>query len=191
MFSGIVEELGQVKRISHRGKVVELNILAKKVLEDIRIGDSIAIDGACLTVVGKEKDILSFELMPETLKTTTLGSLKSNDKVNLERSLKIGDRLSGHFVNGHIDCLGIIRNVSYLKDNLCFEIAIPAEFLKHCLGKGSIAIDGISLTIQEKRFNCIKVYIIPHTFQNTCLKFKHPADKVNIEFDILTKQSHQ
>jgi len=187
MFTGIVEELGQLKRISKKGNITLINIKADKILEDTKIGDSISVNGACLTIVKKEKDALSFEAMAETLKITNLGRLKIADKVNLERSLKIGDRLSGHFVTGHIDCLGIIRKKSYLRGNLSFEIAAPVKFMKYVLPKGSIAIDGISLTVAVKRADSFEVFIIPHTLKNTTLGFKGPSDRVNIEFDILAK----
>ncbi len=190
MFTGIIEELGEVKKISRRGAVTLFEVKADKVLAETKIGDSISVNGACLTVIKVEKDILSFEVMPETLKITNLGSIKLSDKVNLERSLKIGERLSGHFVTGHIDCMGIIRKKSYSNTNLCFEIAVPTEFSKYCIPKGSIAVDGISLTLVNIKSNNFSVYIIPHTLKNTTLGFKSPSHKVNIEFDILAKSSH-
>lgn len=187
MFSGIVEELGEVKKISRQGINTLLQIRATKVSQDTKIGDSISVNGACLTVIKNQPDSLTFEIMPETLKVTNLGILRICDKVNLERSLKIGDRLSGHFVAGHIDCIGIIRKKHYLNNNLCFEITVPLEFIRYCLPRGSIAVDGISLTLVDIRSNTLKVYIIPHTLKNTTLGFKGPSDKVNIEFDILAK----
>jgi riboflavin synthase len=188
MFSGIAEELGRVKSISRRTKITLLEIQADKVLGDTKIGDSIAVNGACLTVVGRDASAFSFEIIPETLSITNLGTLRIQDKVNLERSLKIGDRLSGHFVTGHIDCLGIIRKKNYINNNLCFEIAVPAQFISYCMPKGSIAVDGISLSIVNKKANAFTVYIIPHTLKNTTLGFKGPSAKVNIEFDILAKK---
>lgn len=190
MFSGIVEELGQVKSSARQGNITLLVISANKILEDTKIGDSIAVNGVCLTVIKKEQGNLSFEVMPETLKVTNLGTLRAQDKVNLERSLKIGQRLSGHFVTGHIDCLGIIRKKNYINNNLGFEIAVLPEFISYILPKGSIAVDGISLTIVDKKPHTFRVYIIPHTLKNTTLGFKGPSDKVNIEFDILAKKSH-
>jgi riboflavin synthase len=189
MFTGIIEELGEAKKISKSGNNTLLEIKANKVIQDTKIGDSISMNGACLTVIKKERDSLIFEVMPETLRSTNLGSLKFLEKVNLERSLKTGDRLSGHFVTGHIDCRGIIRKKNYLNSNLCFEIVVPLEFMKYCLPKGSIAVDGISLTLAHKRSNIFSVYIIPHTLKNTTLGFKGPSDKVNIEFDILAKRA--
>ncbi len=190
MFSGIVEELGELKKISKRGNVTLFEIQAEKILKDVFIGDSISVNGACLTIIKRELNILGFEVMPQTLKVTNLGVLRIKDKVNLERALRIGDRLSGHFVTGHIDCTGIIRRKNYLNDNLCFEIAIPTKFMHYVLPQGSIAIDGISLTIVDKRSNTFIVYIIPHTLKNTTLSFKGPSDKVNIEFDILAKRDN-
>jgi len=189
MFSGIVEELGELKKISKRGDVTLFEIQAEKILGDTKIGDSIAVNGTCLTIIKKESGIVGFETMPQTLKVTNLGGLRIKDKVNLERALRIGDRLCGHFVTGHIDCMGIIRQKKYINDNLCFEIAVPTEFMRYCIPQGSIAIDGISLTIVDKRSNTFNVYIIPHTLANTTLGLKGPSDKVNIEFDILTKRA--
>jgi len=190
MFSGIVEELGELKKISKRGNITLFEFQAEKILEDVNIGDSISVNGTCLTIIRKESESLYFEVMPQTLKLTNLGTLRIKDKVNLERALKIGDRISGHFVTGHIDCIGIIRRKNYINNNLSFEIAIPTKFMPYCLPQGSIAIDGISLTIVDKRASTFTVYIIPHTLKNTTLGFKGPSDKVNIEFDILAKRAN-
>ncbi len=192
MFCGIVEELGIIKKISRSGNNTVLEIQADKILEDTKIGDSIAVNGACLTVIAIDpapiyRGWVSFEVMPETSKVTNIGLLAISDKVNLERSLIIGDRLSGHFVNGHIDCLGVVRKKNHIAGNLSFEIAVPGKFLGYILPKGSIAIDGISLTIVDKKSNTFTVYIIPHTLKNTTLGFKGPSDQVNLEFDILAK----
>ena len=188
MFSGIVEELGELKKISKRGNVTLFEIQAKKILEGVFIGDSISVNGTCLTLTENKSGVLSFEVMPQTLNVTNLGALRLKDKVNLERALRIGDRLSGHFVTGHIDSTGIIRRKNYINDNLSFEIVIPTKFMHYVLPRHSIAIDGISLTIVDKRANTFTVYIIPHTLKNTTLGFKGPSDKVNIEFDILAKR---
>jgi len=190
MFSGIVEESGEVKNISKHRNTTLLEIKARNVLEDTKIGDSIAVNGVCLTVVKILQDTLTFEAMPETVKITNLGSLRISERVNLERSLKIGDRLSGHFVTGHIDCTGIIRRKGYINDNLYFEIVVPVKFMGNIMPRGSIAADGISLTVVTKKSDAFTVYIIPHTFEHTTLKFKGPSDKVNIESDILTKKSY-
>jgi len=185
MFTGIIEELGEVERIQRKGLNTLLELKADRVSIDIDIGDSIAVNGTCLTVIKKHNNILGFEIMPQTLGATNLGFLRVKDKVNLERSLKVGDRVSGHFVYGHIDCIGIIRKKRFIRDNLCFEIAIPPKFISAVTAQGSIAVDGISLTVQSKIGNLFSIYIIPHTLKNTTLGFKGPSDKVNIELDKL------
>lgn len=189
MFTGIIEELGKVKRIAQIGAMKFLEITADKTLQDTKIGESIAVNGVCLTVVSLKDNSFSFEVMPETFKGTNLGLLKIGEQVNLERSLKVGDRVSGHFISGHIDCLGLVRRKSLRNGNLEFAVAVPPLFMKYCLSKGSISLDGISLTIADKRANIISVYIIPHTLKNTTLSFKGPSDKLNVEFDILAKKN--
>ncbi|KPK97186.1 MAG: hypothetical protein AMJ95_10435 [Omnitrophica WOR_2 bacterium SM23_72] len=188
MFTGIIEELGEVKSILPRSFATLIKIKTKKVQEDIKTGDSLSVNGVCLTLIKKESDALTFEVIPETLKVTNLKVLKVSDKVNLERSLKLGDRLSGHFVTGHVDCLGTIRRKNYVNNNLKYEIAVPPEFMNYILPKGSVAVDGISLTIANIKANTFDVFVIPHTLENTTLRFKDPSDKVNIEFDILAKK---
>jgi riboflavin synthase len=188
MFTGIIAELGTVKKITRRGRNRRFEIQADSTLADAKIGDSIAVNGACVTVIEKGRDFFAFEAMPETFRITNLGGLSIADKVNLEPSLKIGERLSGHFVTGHIDCLGVIRRKNYRQSNLAFEIAVPAQFTRLLLLKGSIAVDGISLTIAAIKSNTFLVFIIPHTLKNTTLGLKGPSDEVNIEFDILAKK---
>jgi riboflavin synthase len=189
MFSGIVEELGEIKEISRRGNITRITIKAGKIIEDSKTGDSIAVNGTCLTVVENSRGNLVFEAIPATFNSTNLKDLRISGKVNLERSLKIGDRLSGHFVTGHVDCVGLIRKKSFVNNNLGFEIAIPDEFTKFILPKGSVSVDGISLTIMKKQSSVFWVYVIPHTLKSTTLGFKVPSDKVNIEFDILSKKA--
>jgi len=188
MFTGIVEELGRVKRIARSAGGAILEIASQKTLQDTKVGQSIAINGVCLTVVELKKDSFSFEVMPETLKCTNLGLLKIGEQVNLERSLKIGERVSGHFVSGHIDCLGLVRRKGLRNGNLEFVVAVPVSFMRYCLLKGSVSLDGISLTLADKRSDTFSVYIIPHTLKNTTLNFKGPSDKLNVEFDILAKK---
>ncbi len=189
MFTGIIEELGVVESLIRRGRTSLLKIRADQAAADVKTGDSIAVNGACLTLIGEDKKVLSFEVMDETLRLTDLGSLKRGEKVNLERSLKMGERLSGHFVLGHIDSSGVIRRKAYLNNNLCLEIAVGAEYMKYVLPRGSIAVDGISLTVVAKKSDLFSVYLIPHTVKNTTLSFKGPAQRVNIEFDILAKRA--
>jgi len=187
MFTGIIEELGKVKNFSKRSTFSLLEINCEKILADIKIGDSISVNGICLTVIQKKSPIISFEVMPETLKKTGLGELKVNEPVNLERALKLGDRISGHFVSGHIDCLGLIRKKIQGSIGVIFEINVPLEFMPCIVPKGSVAIDGISLTVVEKKANSFTISIIPHTLNNTTLKLKDISDKVNIECDMFAK----
>jgi riboflavin synthase len=189
MFTGIVEELGRVQSISKRPNSTLLAVKANRVLADVNIGDSVAVNGVCLSVVKKERQVLLFEAIPQTLRMTNLSNLKVSEQVNLERSLKVGDRLSGHFVSGHIDCTGTIRKKNHIRQEINLAISIPKEFIKYCIPRGSIAIDGISLTLAEVKSNTFTVYIIPYTLKNTTLAFKGPSSKVNIEFDILAKSS--
>ncbi len=189
MFTGIIEELGQVRRVYRSGNFSVIDIVAGKVCVDTKVGESIAVNGVCLTVVKNINGVLSFEVMPETLKFTNLGVLKLSEKVNLERSLKVGERVSGHFVLGHVDCLGLIRRKFIYRGNLRFDISLPVKYMKFCLIKNSIAIDGVSLTIQDRKSSVVSVYIIPLTLKNTTLDFRNPSDKVNIEFDSLIKNS--
>jgi len=189
MFTGIVEELGKVKRVMRSGRLMALEVSAQKTLQDTRVGDSIAVNGVCLTVTSFNGSSFSFEVMAETFKKTNLGLLKVGEEVNLERSLKLGDKVSGHFVTGHIDCLGLVRRKGIRSGNLAFEVAIPNSFMRYCLPKGSVSLDGISLTLAERRANILSVYIIPHTLKNTTLSFKGPSDKLNVEFDILAKKN--
>lgn len=187
MFTGIVEELGRVREISRKAGVTLLGIGAKEALIDSKVGDSIAVNGVCLTIVSIGNNSISFEVIDTTFKSTNLGLLRIGQEVNLERSLKVGERISGHFVSGHIDCLGLVRKKGSRCGNIEFEISIPPAFTRYCLPKGSISLDGISLTVANFRANTIKVCIIPHTLKNTTLNFKGPSDKLNVEFDILAK----
>ena len=190
MFTGIVEELGRIKKITLKSGVVLLEISAQKTLQDTKIGESIAVNGVCLSVVSLNNNAVSFQVMGITWKTTNLGLLKIGQAVNLERSLKVGDRVSGHFVSGHIDCLGQVRRKSLRNGSIEFEISIPPASISYCLPKGSISLDGISLTLANVGASIIKVCIIPHTFKNTTLSFKRPSDKLNVEFDILAKKNY-
>ncbi len=187
MFTGIVEELGVVKRKIPSGRMVLLEVSAQKTVQGTEIGDSIALNGACLTVISAAEGLLGFEAMPETCRKTNIGLLKPGEKVNLERSLKLGDRISGHFVSGHVDCLGLVRMKGNREGNTVFDIAIPDKFSRYCLPRGSICLDGISLTIARKRGNILSVYVIPHTLENTTLGSKGASARLNVEFDMLAK----
>ncbi|MFI5206345.1 MAG: riboflavin synthase [Candidatus Paceibacterales bacterium] len=187
MFSGIVEEKGTLKNIERRKNLIVLGISAGKVSSDTKTGDSIAIDGTCLTVTKKNGCTLFFDVMKETIEKTTLKYLKPGDKINLERSLKVDSRIGGHFVFGHVDCEGIIKKKITLRNYVRYDIAINRKLMRYIVSKGSISVDGISLTVGEVKGNVFSVYIIPHTLQVTTLKNKKETDKVNIETDVLAK----
>lgn len=187
MFTGIIEEVGKVKSVVQKGKARVFAISSEKLLNDIKIGDSVAVNGVCLTVFEKLNEYFKVEAVEETIKKTNLGNLKTGDRVNLELSLKLGDRLGGHIVLGHVDTTGVIENILKLKNSWIFEIKFPNEFRKYIIPKGSIAVDGISLTIAEVDDNKFKVSIIPFTWENTNLKFKRSGDRVNLEFDFFGK----
>lgn len=187
MFTGIIEELGTVKRIQRGGKSIILTIGAKKVVEDIEIGDSISTNGVCLTVTEFNQEELKADVMPETMEKSNLGELKVGAEVNLERALRAGDRLGGHFVSGHIDEVGEIVGRKRDDNAVLFTIQPSPQLLKYIVPKGSIAVDGISLTVVELESNRFSVSIIPHTAEVTTLKNKSVGDTVNLEADMIGK----
>ncbi len=187
MFSGIVEETGIIKGIKRLKNLTIFEIQGNKVMKGLKIGDSIAVDGVCLTVREKGEGIFIVDLMKETLDKTTLGSHKTNSRVNLERALKVNSRLGGHFVQGHVDSVGKITRRIRGKNYEEFRIKIPKNLLKYIVPKGSVCIDGISLTVGEIREQEFAVYIIPHTLQVTTLGMKKENSKVNIETDLIAK----
>ncbi len=190
MFTGIVEGIGIIKKFEKKTNSrsaakmkVDLGNLAK----GLKAGHSVAINGVCLTVTRISKSEAEFEMIGETIKKTDLGKLESGDKVNIERSLKVGDRMEGHFVLGHIDGTGKIINIKKFPKEIKLWIELPNNLTKYVVKKGSIAIDGISLTLVDIIKNKISVCIIPHTMEITNLNSKKIGDKVNIETDILGK----
>ncbi len=187
MFSGIVEEKGVVAKIEKKENLLILSIKAKKVLKGVKIGDSISVDGACLTITKMKKNIVSFDIMKETIDKTTLKFLKVGSDVNLEGALRVNDRLGGHFVSGHIDGVGVIQKRVSKPNYEEFQIAIPKHLSCYLAPKGSVCVDGISLTIGEVKKNVFTIYIIPHTLDVTTLGRKRDGDEVNIETDLLAK----
>ena len=187
MFTGIVKELGKVRRISGLGSLYKLSVEVKDIADGLNIGDSVAVNGACLTLTDKDKNVMDFDVMGETFKRTNISKLKISEAVNLESALRAGDPLGGHFVTGHIDCLGRIRQIRRAGDNYSVEVAFPGEYKKLVVEKGSIALDGISLTVGIVGNNSATTHIIPHTLKVTTLGHKRSGDEVNIEFDIIGK----
>lgn len=186
MFTGLIQDVGKVKSIEQFGDQ-RFHIATQMDVNKIAIGDSIACSGVCLTVVGKEQNILIFDVSGETLSKTTLGAWKPGQAVNLEKSLRVGDFLGGHMVYGHVDATTDIINIKPDGDSLRFSFAIPPGFERFIAPKGSIALDGISLTINEVTEKAFGVNIIPHTHTHTSWQFAKAWDKVNVEIDIVAR----
>lgn len=191
MFTGLIEGKGIIKALQPQTQGFFLQIESEFSLEGTKIGDSIAVDGVCLTVVTLSSKNFAAHLSPETISRTTFKLKKVGSLVNLERALKMGDPLGGHLVSGHVDGLGKIVKISPLGDFYRFEIEIPEEFALYLIPKGSIAIDGISLTINEVNSNRITLMIIPHTYKVTTLHTKKVGDYVNFEIDLIAKMVYR
>jgi len=187
MFTGIIEETGTFKSVSHGDKSAQLKIAARKVLEDIKIGDSISANGVCLTVISFTNVDFTVDVMPETLRRTCLKDLHAGSAVNLERALRLCDRLGGHLVSGHIDGTGKIER-RWEEDNaVWYRIQAADEILRYIVAKGSVAIDGISLTVAGIDSRSFDISVIPHTMEITTLMLKKSGDSVNIECDVIAK----
>ena len=187
MFTGIVEETGEIKSIVHGSKSAVLTIKGSVVTKDSKVGDSIAVNGVCLTATTITGHIFTADVMAETMRRSSLGELKQGSKVNLERAMLCNGRFGGHIVSGHIDGTGTIRNMEREDNAVWVTIAAAPEILKYIVEKGSIAIDGISLTVAYVDDEVFKVSIIPHTASETTLLTKNKGDKVNLENDIVGK----
>ena len=187
MFTGLIEEVGKVSGLDRMGAGARLHVSCGLPQTDIRLGDSIAVNGVCLTVVEKGAGRLSFDVSPETLERTTFRGLHAGSAVNLERALRMGDRLGGHLVSGHVDCIAVVRERREMSGNIMFSFRLPEPFSRYCIEKGSVAIDGISLTINTVSRDGFSVNIIPHTGDKTTLRLRSPGDEVNIETDVIGK----
>jgi len=183
VFTGIVEEVGQVSQLDdHR-----LSVRGSKVLVDTKLGDSIAVNGACLTLVSFDEGEFSVDLAPETIRRTSLGNVNAGDWVNLERPLAVSDRLGGHIVQGHIDGTGRITSIRPEGDCIIIRITSPKRLMPYIVEKGFMAVDGISLTVVKRGASSFTVSVIPYTTENTNLKGKMAGDRVNLEVDIVAK----
>jgi riboflavin synthase len=191
MFTGLVEEVGSVLRLTRRGEGAHLFVRARKVLQGTRIGDSIAVSGACLTVVEMGEGAFAVDCMPETLAHTTVGNLRPGDQVNLERALALGDRLGGHLVLGHVDGVGEVLAVKARGMAWELRISLPEELRGFLAGKGSVAVDGISLTVTDVSAGDFGLGIIPHTLKETTLHSVSPGRRVNLEADVLARYVRQ
>ncbi len=191
MFTGIVEEIGTVQRIVRRGTGAQMRIRCRAVVEDLAVGDSVCVSGACLTATAVDSAGFECDLSAETLARTTLGALRTGSAVNLERAVKAGERLGGHYVNGHVDCVGTVRAFVRKGEGAEAEIVLPREALKYVVEKGSVAVDGVSLTPFDVREQTFRVALIPETLARTTLGRLRPGDKVNVELDVLAKYAER
>jgi riboflavin synthase len=187
MFAGIVEEMGAVTSIEKTLAGTRMTILASTVMGDLKIGDSVSVNGACLTVVTKDVQNFAVEVSPETLSVTTLGHLTAGAPVNLERAMRLNERIGGHLVAGHVDGVGTIRSRHQEGNAIFFTVEAPSEILRYCVVKGSITVDGISLTINDVADHAFSIAIIPHTAKVTTLGLKQVNDTVNLEADLIGK----
>lgn len=185
MFTGIIEEIGHIKGLSQQARSAQIEVTAHQVLSDVKIGDSIAVNGVCLTVVTFTDKNFTADVMPETIHKTNLKELKPGSPVNLERALKLGDRLGGHIVQGHVDAVGTIIQRQALEIAIIYRIQTVADILRFIVPKGSIAVDGISLTVVDVFADSFTISLIPHTAHQTILGGKAPGDRVNLESDII------
>lgn len=188
MFTGIVEEIGRIKHISQKGQAMILAIQAEKILEDINLGDSISVNGVCLTVIQYDAAQFSLDVMPETFRKTNLHELSNGSKVNLERAMQANGRFGGHIVQGHVDGIGFVRKRTVEENAVLFTIEPKdSSIFRYMIDQGSITIDGISLTIVKAVEGSFLISIIPHTLAQTILQDKRLGDTVNIECDLLGK----
>ena len=190
MFTGIITEIGEVKSIARKGGSALLEIKCSKTAENITIGDSVAVNGVCLSVV-KMNGALSFDVVGNTYAKTNLKRLRAKDRVNLENALKLGDTLSGHMVSGHIDCERQVKANKKTSGGWVLDIGLLPGDEKHVVPRGSVAVDGISLTVGEVSKNSIRIFVIPHTLENTILNLKRAGDYVNLEFDMMAKYAEK
>ena len=187
MFTGLIEDVGTVTTLESRGAAARLGVSTSLPVAEIREGDSVAVNGACLTVTSGSGTVLIFDVSPETVDRTTVGTLKPGAPVNLERALRLSDRLGGHIVSGHVDTIASVASRRETAGNIVFGFRLPPAFTRYIVDKGSITIDGISLTVNSVTGDGFSVNVIPHTAAKTTLHLRRPGDSVNIETDILAK----
>ena len=186
MFTGIVEQTGRVESFQAQGEGARLKLAPTAELA-CALGDSLSVNGVCLTVAAMGQGSYEFDLSPETLQRSTLGALKSGDRVNLERALKVGDRLGGHFVSGHVDGLGKLEALRKTDSGAEMDFSVPAELLPYIAQKGSVSVDGVSLTPFSPSASGFSVALVPHTLEHTTLGLRRPGDAVNLEVDLLAR----
>ena len=190
MFTGIVEDIGTVFGIKTNPKGLSLDVKTTLPTDDLKPGDSVMVDGACLTVTHKNSDSIGFDASHETVSVTTLSTIKNGSRVHLERALALGGRLGGHLVTGHVDGIGTCVSYRPQGDNLDIEIKVPNRLVDFLVPKGSICVDGVSLTVNQPRLDLFRITLIPHTLKVTHLGQLRPGSQVNLETDLIGKYVH-
>ncbi len=187
MFTGIITEIGKIKSLTRKGHCACLEVICEKSKKNISPGDSVAVNGVCLSVIKKNEKTLIFDAVKNTLNATNLKRLKIGNKVNLETALKMGDSVSGHMVSGHVDGERVLKRMNETGNGWVLEIALISGDEKYTREKGSIALDGVSLTIAEIYPSFARIFLIPYTLENTTLRSRRPGDYINVEFDMTAK----
>jgi riboflavin synthase len=187
MFTGLIEDVGSVVKLARHGAAARLTVASALPLAEIALGDSVAVNGVCLTVVGSGQGALTFDVSPETIERSSFRALQPGSPVNLERALRLSDRLGGHLVSGHVDCLATLAERRESSGNIVFTFRLPPRYGRYLVEKGSVAVDGISLTVNGVTADGFTVNVIPHTAASTTLRIRQPGDSVNIETDLIGK----
>lgn len=187
MFTGLIEEVGEVRAVRNIGGGRRITVAANKILDDIKIDDSVSLNGACQTVVALGDKTFEVEAVEETLRKSTLGSFRPGRKINLERAAKLGDRMGGHLVQGHVDCTGAVNSIEKQQTGILVWINYSTDFSRYVINAGSIAVEGVSLTVAREEPGKFMLSVIPHTWGVTTLNSLKPGDEVNLEFDLIGK----
>lgn len=188
MFTGIIEEIGTIKGVKGSSDGArKFRIGCRRVTDDISVGDSLSVNGVCLTIVERLRNEVDVEAVEETIKKTTLGSLRIGDPVNLERAAAMNSRIGGHLVQGHVDATGKVLSIEKLPMSRVYRFRIPKQLMKYLISVGSVAVNGVSLTVAEKLSDSFEVAVIPHTYENTVFKFLRVGSQVNVEIDMMAK----
>jgi len=191
MFTGIIEEIGTVADVTTRQSHFQIRIEAEKVLDDLQVDHSVSVNGVCLTAVRVDEGSFAVDAVAETLSKTNIREVTAGTRVNLERALRLQDRMGGHFVQGHVDGLGTIRRIGTRSDGSWLSVEIPAELERYTIPKGSICVNGVSLTIAEKKSRHVTMAVIPHTMSHTTFMYAKSGDPVNVEVDFFAKYIEQ
>lgn len=187
MFTGIISDVGVTKKVEKTKTSIRLGVETKYNVPKIAIGASISCNGCCLTVVKKTKNVVEFDLSPETMRATNFNSVKKGDLINLEQALKLGEELGGHIVTGHVDCVGEVSSIKKIGKNWVVKFKVPAAYKRYVAAKGSITINGVSLTVNSVENNIFGINIIPHTLKETNLRLLKKGSRVNLEIDLLAR----